>query len=228
MNNKMIDELNSCNELSDLMVLLKKKIETSITTSTLAFFDKVMQPYDNTKGYQIINTKPFPLSEGESTYNLLVYVFNGYTFEQNEKLLVIFTDKNFINNLAFNFPKVTKSINLHSTQYAIGLKLKPEITTNITKSIPNNKIVVNFTKGEGTVQLDLNTPYGIILSINGIDRVGNVYLNGESLWVLVKLNTYTVSFNITDINNIIFKVCDNDGYINQNTSIDGTLILYKL
>lgn len=123
MDNRTIDKLNVCNNLSDLMILLKTELEKSINTSTLAFFDKVIQPFDAEKGYQIISVKPFPLINDEEEYTLLAYCFNDSQFNINEKLVILFMDKNFINNLSFNIPKLTKTNKIHSTQYAVGIKL---------------------------------------------------------------------------------------------------------
>ena len=65
MNNNTVDILNNCNDFSDLMILLKTELEKSISTSTLAFFDKVIQLFNSEKGYQIISVKPFPLINNE-------------------------------------------------------------------------------------------------------------------------------------------------------------------
>lgn len=123
MDNRTIDKLNVCNNLSDLMILLKTELEKSINTSTLAFFDKVIQQFDVEKGYQIISVKPFPLINDEEEYTVLAYCFNDSQFNINEKLVILFMDKNFINNLSFNVPKLTKTNKIHSTQYAVGIKL---------------------------------------------------------------------------------------------------------
>ena len=123
MNNNTVDILNNCNDFSDLMILLKTELEKSISTSTLAFFDKVIQPFNSEKGYQIISVKPFPLINNEEEYTLLAYCFNNSQFNINEKLVILFMDKNFINNLSFTSPKLTKANKIHSTQYAVGIKL---------------------------------------------------------------------------------------------------------
>lgn len=122
MNISQKNTLNDTSQLSDLILLLKTNIENNLNTATLGFFNKVIQPFDLTKRYQLINVKPFPILTSD-ILEINAYCFSNSKFEANEKVLLIFTDNNFITNLTSNTPKIIASTKKHLTQYAVVIKL---------------------------------------------------------------------------------------------------------
>ena len=193
MNNNTVDILNNCNNFSDLMILLKTELEKSISTSTLAFFDKVIQPFNSEKGYQIISVKPFPLINNEEEYTLLAYCFNNSQFNINEKLVILFMDKNFINNLSFTSPKLTKANKIHSTQYAVGIKLFNEeikyYQHNVCLDLQSKKIYIKLINKSA---LPITNIIDILNLLNIRDTVIDEYYELEIITLITNPNFITL------------------------------------
>lgn len=125
-------KVSQAKSLLDVLLILKEVTMRDTHVATLAYLDSNLSSFNGK--YGIWNCRPFPLYEGQDEYTIQGYYFSadGDNFTPNTIILIVFTDKNFINNLQVieNKPQQTKDVNLHLLKYGVivslpGIELTP-------------------------------------------------------------------------------------------------------
>ncbi len=122
MDDKLRNEVEEYNSMSDILKLLMIKTKSSIKVGTLAFFEKILSPYDANKKYGIISVKPFPLKKDQDVYSIGVYFFKQATaseLQEGDICCVLFLDDDFSYNLGYNRPVETLDSTTHTIKYGI-------------------------------------------------------------------------------------------------------------
>ena len=125
MDNRTIERLSSTNSFLDLFYMLKRISKKETHVSTLAYFDRIIQGYNKSVGFGIAEVKPFPLEKGQTEYKLNCYFFADVEINQNDMVLVVFSDFEFSGNLnstaSIGTPQVTNSTLNHDLSFGIML-----------------------------------------------------------------------------------------------------------
>lgn len=125
MTNQTINRLSSSNSFLDLFNMLKKVCKKETHVSTLAYFDRISQEYNNNTGFGVAEVKPFPLEKGQSEYKLSCYFFGDIKVNENDMVLVIFSDFDFTGNInsdaSKGIPKITNNLLNHELSFGILL-----------------------------------------------------------------------------------------------------------
>ena len=142
--------INNASSLLDVLLILKHNIFSDLKVATLAYVEEIVQPINEDNSFGIVRCKPFPLNVNQQSYSIYAYYFdkdsNSGTehefvikdnneeklfvvhtgLEINDIILVVFCDKNFINNLnATNGTCLTSDDeNYHSLKYGVVVKTK--------------------------------------------------------------------------------------------------------
>lgn len=114
-------EIDAADSLLDVLLIMEKVILKNTHVGTLAFVKEVYKEYDE-DGYGILICDPFPLNQGQEQYSIQAYYFNrDLEFSPNDKVLIVFTDLNFISNLNVNDnkPRETQDNIFHSLKCGV-------------------------------------------------------------------------------------------------------------
>lgn len=118
-------QISEAKSLLDVLLILKQKTMLDTHVATLAYLDNNVKTFNGKYGVWIC--RPFPLDENQNEYNIHAYYFSseGDNFVKDKIVLIVFTDRNFINNLesVTNVPKETNDVLLHSLKYGIIVSL---------------------------------------------------------------------------------------------------------
>lgn len=113
--------ISEAETLTDVLLLLKESTLLDTHVSTLAYLTNKVEEFNGK--YGIYECRPFPLKEKQEVYNLQAYYFNPSldNLSSGDIVLVVFTDKNFINNLYSNdeTPKETQDQGNHLLKYGV-------------------------------------------------------------------------------------------------------------
>ena len=111
--------------LLDVLLILKDKTMLDTHVATLAYLKENYQAFDGKYGIWTCN--PFPLDQGQPEYVIQSYYFSvdGDNFKPGSMVLIVFTDRNFINDLksVSNTPKEARDNDLHSIKFGIIVSL---------------------------------------------------------------------------------------------------------
>lgn len=125
MTNQTIDRISNSNSFLDLFNMLKKICKKETHVSTLAYFDRISQEYNTNTGFGIAMVKPFPLEKGQSEYKLSCYFFGDIKVNENDIVLVVFSDFDFTGNInseaSKGIPQVNNSTLNHELSFGILL-----------------------------------------------------------------------------------------------------------
>lgn len=133
-------QISEAKSLLDVLLILKQKTMLDTHVATLAYLRNNIRKF--TDKYGIWECSPFPLDQGQDTYNIQAYYFSadGDNFNRDKMVLVVFTDRNFINSLQSvnTVPKETQDVNTHSIKYGVivslpGVSLTPSEKSEILK-----------------------------------------------------------------------------------------------
>lgn len=123
MDDKLRQDLEEINSMTDVLKLLMIKTKSNIKVGTLGFFDKILQAYDANKKYGIISIKPFPLKKDQAIYTISVYFFKENTvseLSEGDICCVLFLDDDFTNNLmTCDYPIETENTTTHTIKYGV-------------------------------------------------------------------------------------------------------------
>lgn len=132
------DKISEAKSLLDVLLILKEKTMLDTHVATLVYLNRVVSTFNGK--YGIWECRPFPLNEKQEEYRIQAYYFSqdGDSFITDSLALVVFTDRNFINNLQTSgaFVKQTTDETTHSLKFGVivslpGLSLSPEEKKNI-------------------------------------------------------------------------------------------------
>ena len=93
------NQVGNIHDLLDVLIVFREKLLKDINVATLAFYKKRVEEYTSTKKYGIIEVAPFPLTESETENTITVYHFTDVEFNENDIVIILFMDTNFIQNL---------------------------------------------------------------------------------------------------------------------------------
>lgn len=110
--------------LIDVLQRNKKNGAKDICVASLAFVKAVRSPFDVNQGFGVLEVQLFPVDDG---FDMSVdsYFFSDKTFDENEIVLVVFTDRDFrqiIKNKKWT-KQVVKTDSLHSRMFGVTIKL---------------------------------------------------------------------------------------------------------
>jgi hypothetical protein len=116
--------------LLDILLIMKEKTMQDLHVASLAFVKEIISQPDANKrnSYGILRVAPFPLNTNQDEYSINAYYFNPeYIFSENDIVLIIFCDLNFISNLNVvdSTQKQTQDTLKHSLKYGIVIPLLP-------------------------------------------------------------------------------------------------------
>jgi len=118
-------QIGDAKNLLDVLLILKEKTMLDTHVATLAYLKDNVQKFNGKYGLWSCN--PFPLDTNQNEYSIQAYYFHegGDSFPQEGLVLIVFTDRNFINSLksATNIPKETQDLTLHSIKFGIIVSL---------------------------------------------------------------------------------------------------------
>ena len=117
-------EISSATSLLDVLLILKKVTMIDTHVATLAY---VVGEQTWKDSYGTIRCKPFPLDTNQSEYIIEAYYFNSESIiNENDIVVILFMDKNFINNLnaVDNKPRITQDLGTHLIKYGIVIQTK--------------------------------------------------------------------------------------------------------
>lgn len=117
-------QINNLHDLNDLLTLLKNSIMSNTHVSSLARFSGVHQAYDETLKFQIIKVVPFPIEDGEQEHTDYAYCFSNRVFTEGEYVLIVYTDKDFRDNIQLtNWRTLSDSNKPHKTSYGVVIPI---------------------------------------------------------------------------------------------------------
>ena len=121
---KLQAKADNIHDLADLLNVMKESISLNLNVATLAQFVEVYKEYDATLKFQILKVKPFPINEGETEHIDYVYCFKNVSFNSGDYLLVIYTDRDFRDNLQLTNGQILSSgEKLHTTNYGVVIPI---------------------------------------------------------------------------------------------------------
>lgn len=117
-------KISSATTLLDVLMILKTvtMLDTHVATLAFATGDGTWED-----GHGILRCKPFPLDANQSEYIIEAYYFKQQShFQEGDIVVILFMDRNFINNLKVTDkkPRITKDLNTHSLKYGVILETK--------------------------------------------------------------------------------------------------------
>lgn len=125
---ELFSKSETSTSLIDIFKQNKQNTLQSVNVATLGFYTGTLKEYDEDKKYSVIEVIPFPLINGQTNYKIEgYYLYNKETtFEENEIVLVIFTDTDFRQSLnsMTKVQRVDQNSNIHSKSFGIVIKLK--------------------------------------------------------------------------------------------------------
>lgn len=117
-------QIDNLHDINDLLVLLKNSIMSNLHVSSLARYVGVQQAYDETLKFQIIKVVPFPIDDGEQEHTDYAYCFSDREFSDGEYVLIIYTDKDFRDNIQLtNWRTLTDARKPHKTSYGVVIPI---------------------------------------------------------------------------------------------------------
>lgn len=117
-------KISSASTLLDVLMILKQVTMLDTHVATLAFVAEKENWKDN---YGTIRCNPFPLDTNQPEYTIEAYYFNSEShFNVGDIVVILFMDRNFINNLKVvdKKPRVTKDLGIHSLKYGVIIQTK--------------------------------------------------------------------------------------------------------
>lgn len=119
------EKIQSASNLLDVLLIFKDAIFKDLHVATLAYVDKEILPHNGK--YGIVQCKPFPLNEGQEPYSIQAYYFdenNKENFNENDIVIILYMDNNFISSLANNNYLIAPTNDLikHNIKYGVIIK----------------------------------------------------------------------------------------------------------
>lgn len=117
-------KISSATTLLDVLMILKDVIALDTHVATLAYVEEVYQEYNAELGYGILRCNPFPLDKEQEEYTIQAYFFKNNNFNDRKYVVILFMDRNFINNLTVvdGKPKETKDLSTHSLKFGVVME----------------------------------------------------------------------------------------------------------
>lgn len=118
-------EISSATTLLDVLLILKKVTMLDTHVATLAYVTEEEAKWNGNHG--TIKCKPFPLNKEQEEYTIQAYYFNqNSSFNEGDIVVILFMDRNFINNLSAvdKKPKQTKDLTTHTYKFGIVIQTK--------------------------------------------------------------------------------------------------------
>lgn len=121
------EKISEASSLLDVLNIVKEKTMLDTHVATLAYVDEIIKQPSSASMYGCLRVKPFPLNNKRKEYAIQAYYFDAtHIYEQNDIVLVIFTDINFVsslNDIDYK-PKNTNDELTHSMSYGIVIPLQ--------------------------------------------------------------------------------------------------------
>ena len=113
MNDKrsFIEQGNQTKDWVDVLKDATNKAIDKVNVATLAYVENERDTRNDK--YDIITVSPFPLEEGQKSYTIRAYARKGEDVREGDIVVVLFTNKNFINNLDHNTPQESSNQESH-------------------------------------------------------------------------------------------------------------------
>ena len=105
------------NETEDVLKSTTEKAVDKVNVATLAFvqdiYNVVYEEDNRTPKWSIVTVLPFPLEQGQKPYTLRAYCSKDLYVKQGDIVVVLFTNKNFRNNLEYDTPQESSNEESH-------------------------------------------------------------------------------------------------------------------
>lgn len=119
-NNKpFIEQGNQTDDWTDVLKEVVNKASEKTRVATLGFVEEITQEYDK---YEIVTVSPFPLEQGQTTYTIRAYASKGEEFNKGDIVVVLFTDRNFRNNIETDIPQESSNEESHPITCGVIIK----------------------------------------------------------------------------------------------------------
>ena len=109
-NKSFIEQGNETKDWVDVLKNSTSKAADKVNVATLAFVENDKKEYDK---YKIITVSPFPLEQGQRPYTIRAYARKDDEIKKGDIVVVLFTNKNFKNNLEYNEPMQSSNDESH-------------------------------------------------------------------------------------------------------------------
>lgn len=109
-NKSFIEQGNQTKDWVDVLKDTTGKAVDKVNVATLAFVEDGVEEYEK---YDIRTVSPFPLEQGQKPYTIRAYCKQGESFNKGDIVLVVFTNKNFKNNLEYKEPMESSNDETH-------------------------------------------------------------------------------------------------------------------
>lgn len=110
------------NQGDDWTEVLKEVVNKAVEKTNVATLGFVEELSNETEKYKIYTISPFPLEEGQSQYTLRCYASKEDAFDKGDIVVVLFTNKDFRNNIESNVPQEVGSSELHPITCGVIIK----------------------------------------------------------------------------------------------------------
>lgn len=153
---KLNPKLDYIDGFSDIVRLLEKVIYKNIHVASVAIFKEITKEFDVNAGYGIATVEPIPTETKRGNYSINGYFLdNTYTFNNDELVVIVYTDLNFVDNLNNNKIKQKESTStdsLHSQMNAVIIPVRA--LSAATANNPTITIAKNDGNSIGTFTLN--------------------------------------------------------------------------
>lgn len=105
-----IEQGNETEDWVDVLKSTTEKAVDKVNVATLAFVEEGVIIEEK---YNILTVSPFPLEQGQKPYTLRAYCSKDLPAKQGDIVVVLFTNKNFRNNLEYDTPQESSNEESH-------------------------------------------------------------------------------------------------------------------
>ena len=114
-----IEQANETEDWTDVLKNVSNQASAKTRVATLGFVEEDKQEFEK---YNIITVSPFPLEQGQNIYTIRCYANKEETFNKGDIVVVLFTDKNFRNNLEYETPQESSNDEIHPITCGVIIK----------------------------------------------------------------------------------------------------------
>lgn len=198
-----------------VLLALKENIMKDLKVATLAIVKSI-----NEKTQTCI-VEPFPLLEIEKNKNITCVVNNIDNLSIKDIVLVIFLDRNFLQNLGQiknqqEKTNLKKNTELHSEKY--GIIISKIISKNITKNIYPINWLSNFENNILSQSLEMNDGSKLLNSVTITTQKDELYQHKIRLKAKINTTIYTIDLNALNKYN---------GKMNEMSGLSGFLDFFE-
>lgn len=175
-----------------VLLALKENIMKDLKVATLAIVKSIDEKT------QTCIVEPFPLLEIEKNKNITCVVNNTDDLSIKDIVLVIFLDRNFLQNLGQiknqqEKTNLKKNTELHSEKY--GIIISKIISKNITKNIYPINWLSSFENNILSQSLEMNDGSKLLNSVTITTPKDELYHHKIRLTTKIATTTYTIDLN---------------------------------